>query len=131
MSAHLVFAPIYRLVAPSLHSRSSCLPAGISGIGPHQDENPFQPQAEPGKSLLGTMVFDNAGNLYGTTQQGGTFCADFHGGCGTVFQLAPQPDGAWTPQILYRFRGGSDGYLVYAGVIFDGAGNLYGTGSRR
>jgi uncharacterized repeat protein (TIGR03803 family) len=41
--------------------------------------------------------------------------------------LVPQPDGTWTPEILYQFRGGSDGALVYAGVIFDSAGNLYGT----
>ncbi len=76
----------------------------------------------------GTLIFDTAGNLYGTTQEGGTpNCGPRYKGCGTIFQLAPQFDGTWTPQILYRFRGGSDGDLVYAGVILDGAGNLYGT----
>lgn len=77
----------------------------------------------------GTLVFDSAGNLYGTTQAGGiiTCGPDGRGGCGSVFQLAPQPDGTWKQIVLYRFAGGTDGAEPYAGVIFDAAGNLYGT----
>ena len=77
----------------------------------------------------GTMVFDSAGNLYGTTQAGGVITCgpDGRGGCGAVFQLAPQPDGTWKYLDLYKFAGGTDGAEPYAGVIFDAAGNLYGT----
>jgi uncharacterized repeat protein (TIGR03803 family) len=67
------------------------------------------------------LIFDGAGNLYGTTQEGG-----IHGG-GTVFELSPNGSGGWTETVLHSFGGGTDGYLVFAGLIFDGAGNLYGT----
>ncbi len=68
----------------------------------------------------GNVVFDQAGNIYGTTQYGGAY------GDGTVYELTPS-DGGWTETILYSFTGGSDGGVPYAGVIFDNAGNLYGT----
>ena len=87
----------------------------------------YRPKPNQGAHFWGTMVFDSAGNLYGTTQQGGIIPCGPQQGCGTVFELSPQPDGTWTPQVLYQFKGGTDGDLVYSGVIFDGAGNLYGT----
>ena len=70
------------------------------------------------------LIFDEAGSLYGTTYAGGDgFC-----GCGTVFELTPGQSGQWTETVLHAFKGGSDGATpVFAGVIFDGAGNLYGT----
>jgi len=68
------------------------------------------------------LTFDNAGNLYGTTNGGGTYSA------GTVFQLTPSGSG-WTEKILYSFQGGNDGGIPVAGVIFDPSGNLYGTTS--
>jgi uncharacterized repeat protein (TIGR03803 family) len=76
------------------------------------------------------VVFDKAGNLYGTTTIGGTNgggCG-YGNGCGTVFALAPN-NGAWDEKILYRFTGGRDGGGPYAGLILDAAGNLYGTAS--
>jgi uncharacterized repeat protein (TIGR03803 family) len=75
--------------------------------------------ANPG---YGNLVFDQAGNLYGTTQAGGAY------GQGTVFKLTPS-NGGWTESILYSFTGSADGGTPYAGVIFDKAGNLYGTTS--
>jgi uncharacterized repeat protein (TIGR03803 family) len=64
------------------------------------------------------LISDKAGNLYGTTQGGGS--NDF----GTVFRLAP--DG--TETVLHSFEGGTDdGGVPEAGVIADYAGNLYGT----
>jgi uncharacterized repeat protein (TIGR03803 family) len=75
----------------------------------------------------GTMVFDAAGNLYGITTYGGNLSYCSGGGCGTVFELAPTGTG-WVYDVLYSFTGKSDGsYPWYAGVIFDSAGNLYGT----
>jgi len=77
----------------------------------------------------GGFIFDKAGNLYGTTENGGglgtTRCID--GGCGTVFELSPQANGQWSLTTLYRFTGGSDGSLPNANLVFDGAGNLYGS----
>jgi uncharacterized repeat protein (TIGR03803 family) len=67
------------------------------------------------------LIFDNAGNLYGTTTAGGT------SGRGTVFELSPNGGGGWTEQVLYSFTGGSDGSFPTGGLTFDPAGNLYGS----
>ena len=45
---------------------------------------------------------------------------------GTVFKLTPNGDGSWTENVLHSF-GDGDGEGPFAGVIFDAAGNLYGT----
>ena len=63
------------------------------------------------------LVMDSAGNLYGTSVQGGTY------GGGTVFQVTP----AGVHTVLYDFTGGSDGGEPYKGVTLDAVGNLYGT----
>jgi uncharacterized repeat protein (TIGR03803 family) len=78
------------------------------------------------------LYIDHAGNLYGTTQLGGggVNCANGNG-CGTVFELTPNHDGTWTKTTLYAFQGvGADGNYPIAGVVFDQAGNLYGTTSQ-
>jgi uncharacterized repeat protein (TIGR03803 family) len=74
------------------------------------------------------VTFDQAGNLDGTTRQGGGTGCLSSVGCGTVFQLA-QSDSGWTENILYRFQGGSDGGFPESGVILDPTGNIYGTTS--
>lgn len=74
---------------------------------------------------IGNVVFDTAGNLYGTTFGGGGTACEF--GCGVVFELSPNSNGAWTYTVLYRFSGGSDGADPYAGLTIDDTGNLYGT----
>jgi uncharacterized repeat protein (TIGR03803 family) len=77
------------------------------------------------------LIFDAAGNLYGTTYQGGNFsayCSDY--GCGTVFELTPNGSGGWTETVLYSFcsqTNCTDGASPPASLIFDAAGNLYGT----
>jgi uncharacterized repeat protein (TIGR03803 family) len=63
------------------------------------------------------LVMDGAGNLYGTSVQGGTYSS------GTVFQVTPE--GVHT--VLYNFTGGADGGEPYKGVTLDSEGNLYGT----
>src|SRR5690242_12459058 len=55
------------------------------------------------------LIFDAAGNLYGTTT------ADGHSGFGTVFKLTPNGDGSWTESVLYAFHG-PDGWLPAAGL---------------
>jgi uncharacterized repeat protein (TIGR03803 family) len=77
--------------------------------------------AGPGSGL----IFDASGNLYGTTVAGGTgSCAS---DCGAVFELTPNGDGTWAETVLHSFTGSPDGREPAAGVVFDAAGNLYGT----
>lgn len=69
------------------------------------------------------LISDSSGNLYGTTQYGGsgTACSDR---CGTVFKLAP----GGTLTVLHSFTGGpGDGAHPASGLVADSSGNLYGT----
>jgi len=75
----------------------------------------------------GDVIFDQAGNLYGTTTQGGSGTCGA-APCGVVYKLTPS-NGGWTENVLYNFTGTSGGNGPNAGVIFDQAGNLYGTTS--
>jgi uncharacterized repeat protein (TIGR03803 family) len=85
-----------------------------------------------GQYPVAGLIFDKAGNLYGTTSQGGSGTGGYR--FGTVFELSPpsfQGDG-WTESVLYNFCAGSntkcqDGGEPTSQLIFDGAGNLYGT----
>ena len=71
---------------------------------------------------FGGMVMDAAGNLYGTTYQGGPNSQ------GTVFQLS-KSGSTWTETVLHSFQdiNGSDGYYPYGTLVADPSGNLYGT----
>ncbi len=64
--------------------------------------------------------------LYGTTGSGG-HCSSSRSGCGAVFELTLTYGHGWEIHDLYNFAGGTDGSSPYAGVVFDAAGNLYGT----
>ena len=86
---------------------------------PYGDPN----DAPDGIDPTGTLTFDAAGNLYGTTLEGGAY------GEGAVFELFPKPGGGWREQdkILHSFNTVSYTHLdVYKRQIFDTAGNLYG-----
>ena len=83
----------------------------------------FTGGADGGNPVYVDLIFDAAGNLYGTTASGGT------SNLGTVFELTPTNGGGWTEHVLYSFAGGLDGAYPYSGLVFDGAGNLYGTTS--
>jgi uncharacterized repeat protein (TIGR03803 family) len=74
----------------------------------------------------GPLVADKAGNLYGTTVNGGTTCSQL--GCGVVFEVVRGNAGRWTFKVLHDFAV-TDGANPYAGLIFDSKGNLYGTTS--
>jgi uncharacterized repeat protein (TIGR03803 family) len=69
---------------------------------------------------MGTLAFDAAGNLYGTTLSGGTHLL------GAVFQLTPSND-SWNESVIHSFNPPSDGEGPIAGVTIDATGNLYGT----
>ena len=70
-----------------------------------------------------SLILDQAGNLYGTTSQGGA------GGSGLVYELSPS-SGGWSETVLYSFTGGDDGGWPMGALLFDPAGNLYGTTSQ-
>src|SRR5271165_268149 len=74
-----------------------------------------------GEYPVAAPILDASGNLYGTTSSGGT-----KNGGGTAFELSNTGSG-WTETILHNFLGGTDGQEPSAGLIFDHAGNLYGT----
>jgi|HubBroStandDraft_6_1064221.scaffolds.fasta_scaffold219453_1 uncharacterized repeat protein (TIGR03803 family) len=70
------------------------------------------------------LIIDSAGNLYGTTANGGSSTCN----CGTVFELT-KSGSTWKETILHAFLGygSKDGYLPQAGLSFDTTGNIYGT----
>ena len=71
--------------------------------------------------VLVNLAFDQAGDIYGTTTEGGMY------GDGTAFELTPS-GGGYTESILHNFGSGAgDGLSPYAGVVLDTAGNVYGT----
>jgi uncharacterized repeat protein (TIGR03803 family) len=78
-----------------------------------------------GSQPFAGLTFDASGNLYGTALEGGTY------GDGTVFELTPQSGGQWAGKVLHTFGdangNGAIAYEPYGGVVFDQAGNLYGT----
>ena len=76
----------------------------------------------------GDLVFDQAGNIYGTTEQGGYNGGNCQArdGCGLVYKLTPSA-GGYTESVLYRFTFGADGAFPQAGITIDRAGNMYST----
>jgi uncharacterized repeat protein (TIGR03803 family) len=80
----------------------------------------FQGNSDGSQPFAG-LTMDSAGNLYGTTNFGGT------NGVGTVYELTPAEGGSWTESVLHSFGQGQDGAYCWAEVILDSSGNLYGT----
>jgi uncharacterized repeat protein (TIGR03803 family) len=77
-----------------------------------------------GADPTGSLIFDSAGNLYGTTSAGGVSSTFL--GFGTVFKLAPTP-GVWQKTTLYSFQGGGNGGDPASGVVYDTKGNIFGS----
>lgn len=79
----------------------------------------FTGGADGGLPQAGLMI-DSAGNLYGTTYQGGA-------GYGTVFELSHGKKNSWQYNVLWTFTGGNDGGVPVSRLTMDANGNLYGT----
>jgi uncharacterized repeat protein (TIGR03803 family) len=75
------------------------------------------PAAEP---YVCGLIFDGAGNLYGTAEGGGAQNG------GAVFKLTPSSDGSWAFSVLHTFQG-NPALHPRGGLVIDKAGNLYGT----
>ncbi|MFZ3339313.1 MAG: choice-of-anchor tandem repeat GloVer-containing protein [Terriglobales bacterium] len=99
-----------------------------------------------GNDPTSALIFDSAGNLYGTACSGGangqgvpSACGAGFDGYGVVFELSPKPggacpsssnsgnDNAWCETVLYSFKSTPDGDSPFSGLTFDSSGNLYGT----
>jgi uncharacterized repeat protein (TIGR03803 family) len=80
-----------------------------------------------GVEPIGGVVRDAKGNLYGTTR----FNFQSSGaptGFGLVYQLTPTKSGEFKEKVIYAFQGELiDGQSPQSSVVFDAAGNLYGT----
>ncbi|MGC2246232.1 MAG: choice-of-anchor tandem repeat GloVer-containing protein [Terriglobales bacterium] len=81
----------------------------------------FKAGRTDGSIPQGTPVLDGAGNIYGTTFEGGATR-----GMGTVWKLTPGPPGQYTQNILHNFIW-SYGSNPRAAVVLDSSGNIYGT----
>jgi uncharacterized repeat protein (TIGR03803 family) len=97
-------------------------PATAGGAWTETILHTFQ-ESDDGQFPSGTLIFDKLGNLYGTTEKGGS------AGLGSVFELSPPstPGGAWTETILWGFPTASGGEEPSGKLVMDKNGNLYGT----
>jgi uncharacterized repeat protein (TIGR03803 family) len=89
----------------------------LDSVGNETVLHSFTGGADGSSPGYGPLLLDSQGNLYGTTEEGGS------GDGGTVFKL----DSTGKETILYSFTGGTNGDKPAAGLIQDKAGNFYGT----
>ena len=137
--ARVVFGPNGSLYGSTYAGGNGTFPSGtgvIFNLQPpaHASSHVLEPWVETvlyafgntfdGNSPSGDLVFDPAGNIYGTTITGGYECADTVY-CGTVFELAHNGS-SWSESLLYVFTD-ENVATPWSGVIFDQAGNLFGT----
>jgi hypothetical protein len=77
-----------------------------------------------GRNPATGLVADSAGNLYGSTYYGGTYCV-YYWGCGTIFELTPNGNGGWTYNPPFSLPGGNTGAAYPSGLTIDSQRNLY------
>src|SRR5258708_26682616 len=94
-----------------------CCGTASGGVTPSYSFNNLPQGGYPNANVIS----DSAGNLYGTTPYGGVY------GGGMVLEIFPTAHGQWREKILYSFSGAADGCVPVSGLVFDTAGNLYGT----
>jgi uncharacterized repeat protein (TIGR03803 family) len=96
------------------------LSPGLNGVWTEKVLYSFTGGSNCGAPLFG-VILDPVGNLYGTTNSGGTK------GFGCAFELVAGSNGAWSEKTLYSFTGENDGGYPYGSLVFDSTGNLYGS----
>src|SRR5580698_10260593 len=97
------------------------LAASIFAVAQHEQViHSFDTTPGDGARPYTAPIADRAGNLYGTTGEGGMSNA------GTVYELSPV-GGGWTETVLYSFTHGADGGYPYGSPVLDGQGHLFGT----
>jgi uncharacterized repeat protein (TIGR03803 family) len=79
-----------------------------------------------GAAPNGQLLVDSSGNIFGTTQNGGTSTA-CTSGCGVVFEISPTSGGGWLYRIIHDFQNQPDGANPRTSLSMDSAGNIYGT----
>ena len=120
-SAGLTMDAAGNIFGVGLHAVFELSPNGSGGWNPTVIHTFTGTPHHDGTFAEGTPVLDQAGNLYGTTWEGGA------NNCGTVYKLSPG-NGKWTEEILYSFiLNGKNGNFPWGGVVLDAAGNVYGT----
>jgi uncharacterized repeat protein (TIGR03803 family) len=120
-------SPVYELVRDSAGNLYGVTISGgtqnlgavykVGAAGKETVLHRFSNNGTDGNSPFAPLTFDAAGNLYGSTGNGGV------AGAGTLFQVSP----AGKETTLYSFGGGKDGSRPVGKLALDGAGNLYGT----
>ncbi len=80
----------------------------------------FGGSSTDGRDPWGPVTLDSAGDVYGETNNGGTLAE------GTVYELTRSGE-SWNESVLHNFGNGTDGMFPQGNLIFDHAGNLYGT----
>lgn len=80
-----------------------------------------------GQFPIGNVIIDSSGNLYGTTEGGGSHGNGTEITGGIAYKLAPKSSGGWTETIMHSFGGSADGISPRANLVKDSSGNFYGT----
>jgi len=93
-----------------------------SGDGPWKEAILYSFGNGPGGGFPDAgVIMDKAGNLYGTTDEGGG-----PNGCGVMYKLSPAAKGKWKYSVLHTFGRVGDGCLPSGNLAIDSNGNLYG-----
>ena len=104
---------VYRLTPQPSSCKSALCPWNETVL--HSFTGGSNDGEDPGE---GNLVFDKAGSIYGATATGGY-------GYGVAYEVSPS-SGGWTFKLIYDFQA-NNGFNANSGLIFDNAGNLYGT----
>jgi uncharacterized repeat protein (TIGR03803 family) len=119
---------LYGTTANSIYGGGTIFRLSPSGTGwTFRTIYGFGSRPNDGDDPFGNLIIDGSGNFYGTTIRGGTGSYENCNYCGTVFELSPNGKGGWKESVIYNFQGLGDGNFPMAGLVLDGAGNLYGT----
>ena len=123
------------LFAFGLFAFAALMCASATGQNNFKVLHSFSGYPNDGLSPVSDVVFDRAGNLYGTTAGGGSGNGCGDNGCGTVYELSPNKDGSWSEAVIYSFctnfdgQDCLDGSYPDGGLVLDPKGNLYGATS--